>query len=106
VIGVHDDITGQAIVAFVCMSDTHTDPEITVKGLVQSVRGSIGPFASPKYVLLVKDLPKTRSGKVVRRALRKLWTREDAGDLSTLADISVLESVKMEIEKAQKQVAK
>lgn len=102
VIGVHDDITGQAIVCFVCISSTvTTSPPETVKSLVQTVRTTIGPFASPKHILLVTDLPKTRSGKVVRRVLRKLWAHEDTGDTSTLADISVLEGLRNVIATAQ-----
>ncbi|GAA5965297.1 hypothetical protein JCM10213_000699, partial [Rhodosporidiobolus nylandii] len=59
------------------------------------VRKTIGPFASPKKVVLVGDLPKTRSGKIMRRVLRKISAGEadQLGDLSTLADPSVVETI-------------
>jgi len=102
VIGVHDDITGQAIVAFVCVAHgIDTASQEVAKSLIQTVRGSIGPFASPKHIVLLADLPKTRSGKVLRRVLRKLWSEEELGDISTLADIQVLEGLKGGIAKAK-----
>jgi acetyl-CoA synthetase len=78
-----------------------------VKSLINEVRTQIGPFAAPKRIYLVSDLPKTRSGKIMRRILRKLAggdvKKEDTkdekklmeilGDLSTLADPSVIYSL-------------
>ncbi len=67
-----------------------------VKELRTHVRRAIGPFAAPDAIQIVKDLPKTRSGKIMRRILRKLVTSgnlEDLGDLSTLADPGVVTDI-------------
>ncbi|KAF9547132.1 acetyl-CoA synthetase [Mortierella hygrophila] len=94
VIGAADDVTGQCIHAFVCLkpgvSNHSTDLS---KELVLQVRKVIGPFAAPKKIYLVEDLPKTRSGKLMRRILRKIIAGEEdsLGDISTLADPSVVE---------------
>ncbi|KAG0317490.1 acetyl-CoA synthetase, partial [Podila horticola] len=94
VIGAADDVTGQCIHAFVCLkpgvSCHSTDLS---KELVLQVRKVIGPFAAPKKIYLVDDLPKTRSGKLMRRILRKIVAGESdtLGDISTLADPGVVE---------------
>jgi acetyl-CoA synthetase len=90
VVGVPDEITGQSILAFCVLK-----PGITAdirKELVLEVRKVIGPFAAPKRVVLVADLPKTRSGKIMRRVLRKIAAgeAEQLGDVSTLADPAVV----------------
>ena len=79
--------------AFVALKDG-TDPgEQTRKDLILQVRKSIGPFAAPKAVFIVDDLPKTRSGKIMRRILRKILSGEEdsLGDITTLSDPSVVE---------------
>jgi acetyl-CoA synthetase len=98
VVGRNDDITGQSIFAFVTLKDGG-DP-VELKELVGVVRHAIGPFASPKYVCIVRDLPKTRSGKIVRRVLRKLVNGEQdsLGDLSTIVDPSVVEVLLAKVE--------
>jgi len=62
------------------------------------VRKTIGPIASLSVLLLVKDLPKTRSGKIMRRILKKLWTKEELGDISTLSNPEVVNEIKKIIE--------
>jgi acetyl-CoA synthetase len=82
--------------AFVALKDG-TDPgEQTRKDLVLQVRKQIGPFAAPKAIFIVDDLPKTRSGKIMRRILRKILSGEEdsLGDTSTLSDPSVKEGKK------------
>lgn len=70
-----------------------------VKELVLQVRKVIGPFAAPKKIIVVPDLPKTRSGKIMRRIMRKISAGEgdQLGDLSTLADPSVVEAIKTKV---------
>ena len=95
VVGTPDDLTGQAINAFVSLKEgVDATPQLQ-KELVMQVRKSIGPFAAPKHVLLVDDLPKTRSGKIMRRVLRKIMAGEEdqLGDVSTLADPSVVDVI-------------
>lgn len=87
VVGVTDDLTGQAVNAFVSLKNPSPDPEQTRKDCAHQVRKSIGPFAAPKAVYIVEDLPKTRSGKIMRRILRKILSGEEdsLGDISTVS---------------------
>lgn len=73
--GVSDPVTGQAVVAFVTASGR---AEVTPADLRAQVARSIGPVAKPKHVVVVPDLPKTRSGKIMRRLLAQLWEAEQA----------------------------
>jgi acetyl-CoA synthetase len=74
-VGVNDEVTGQAIVVFVVPKTTQTSQKLA-KELINHVRSTLGPFAQPKRVILCPDLPKTRSGKIMRRILRKVVTEE------------------------------
>jgi len=95
VVGIADELTGQAVNAFVSLKKGNDGGEQTRKDLVLQVRKSIGPFAAPKGVFIVDDLPKTRSGKIMRRILRKILSGEEdsLGDISTLSDPSVVDSI-------------
>ncbi|KAI9710184.1 MAG: acetyl-CoA synthetase [Chrysothrix sp. TS-e1954] len=95
VVGVHDEIMGQAVNAFVSLKDSSGDVEAQKKELVAQVRKTIGPFASPKAIFIIPDLPKTRSGKIMRRILRKILSgeKDSLGDTSTLSDPSVVEKI-------------
>jgi len=95
VVGISDELTGQAVNAFVSLKAGHEHNEQTRKDLVLQVRKSIGPFAAPKAIYTVDDLPKTRSGKIMRRLLRKILAGEEdqLGDISTLTDTSVVEKI-------------
>jgi acetyl-CoA synthetase len=97
IVGVEDELTGQAVVAFVSTAADHErlSNEALIKELRQQVRDSIGPFAAPKRIVVVDDLPKTRSGKIMRRILRKIVAGEEdqLGDITTLADPSVVSQI-------------
>ncbi|KAA8648733.1 hypothetical protein EYZ11_004237 [Aspergillus tanneri] len=95
VVGIADELTGQAVNAFVALKDGNETNEQVRKDLVMQVRKSIGPFAAPKAVFVVEDLPKTRSGKIMRRILRKILSGEEdsLGDTSTLSDPSVVDKI-------------
>ncbi|ORX41149.1 hypothetical protein BD324DRAFT_648039 [Kockovaella imperatae] len=99
VVGAADEITGQAVFAFVTMKpefDTQSTNEADLtKELAIQVRKVIGPFAAPKKIYLVGDLPKTRSGKIMRRILRKVVAGEadQLGDLSSIADPGVVDEI-------------
>ena len=107
VVGIQDELTGQAVNAFVSLKDTSSMAEgkegedAVKKEMTTQVRKSIGPFASPKAIYVVPDLPKTRSGKIMRRILRKILSGEEdsLGDTSTLSDPSVVEKI-IEVAKA------
>jgi acetyl-CoA synthetase len=95
VVGINDELTGQAVNAFVALKDGCDSGDQTRKELILQVRKSIGPFAAPKAVFIVDDLPKTRSGKIMRRILRKILSGEEdsLGDTTTLSDPSVVNRI-------------
>jgi len=101
VVGVPDDIKGQRIYAFINTKQGVQPSEELKKELIQQVRNSIGPIATPETIQWVKDLPKTRSGKIMRRILRKIacGETESLGDTSTLADPAVVDDLIKEHEK-------
>lgn len=97
VVGYADELTGQAVAAYVSLKSAVSDDDVDAvkKELVLTVRKEIGPFAAPKLILLVDDLPKTRSGKIMRRILRKVLAGEEdqLGDILTLANPGVVAQV-------------
>jgi acetyl-CoA synthetase len=95
VVGFPHDIKGTGIYAYVHVKDGTTTGEALEKELRQRVRDAIGPIATPDAIQLVPGLPKTRSGKIMRRILRKVASAEyDAlGDVTTLADPSIVEKL-------------
>jgi acetyl-CoA synthetase len=103
VVGVQDELTGQAVNAFVALKDTNESVDAVRKELIMQVRRSIGPFAAPKTVYVVPDLPKTRSGKIMRRILRKILAGEEdqLGDITTLADPSIVEKIIANVHEAK-----
>lgn len=92
VVGVHDELTGQAVNAFVAVKEVTEVTDALRKEFIMQVRKSIGPFAAPKAVYIVPDLPKTRSGKIMRRILRKILAGEEdqLGDVTTVCCYSPL----------------
>ena len=95
VVGMPHDIKGQGIYAYVTLNANETPSEALRKELVQWVRHEIGPIASPDVIQFAPGLPKTRSGKIMRRILRKIAENDTSnlGDTSTLADPSVVENL-------------
>ena len=95
VVGGNDDLTGQCIHAFVSLKPHVEAGEGLEKELTLQVRKIIGPFATPKRVYLISDHPKTRSGKIMRRILRKIVNGEQdqLGDTSTLADPAIVDQL-------------
>src|SRR5690349_8768240 len=96
VVGASDPTTGQGIVAFVILrsSATEQDGEQLVGELRQHVRREIGPIDSPRQIMVVQELPKTRSGKIMRRLLRDVAENRALGDVTTLTDSSVMNLIK------------
>jgi len=97
VIGVFDEIKGQVPVVFADIKGVERDVEKIKEDIVVQIRKEIGPIALPKQVYLVDELPKTRSGKIMRRILRKLFTGEELGDLSTLSNPEAVEEIRNQI---------
>nr|WP_207949959.1 acetate--CoA ligase [Nocardioides ochotonae] len=100
VVGAKDEDTGQAVCAFVILRDEFVvDADETGEGseivteLRQHVRKEIGPIATPRQIMIVPELPKTRSGKIMRRLLRDVAEHREIGDVTTLADSSVMKLI-------------
>ena len=94
VIGRTDPTTGQSISAFVILRGGYEPSDERAAELREHVSDTIGPIARPKSVLFTEELPKTRSGKIMRRLLRNVAEDEQLGDTTTLADPSVVEGIK------------
>ena len=100
VVGAKDDTTGQAIIAFVTLRSGHQPSEIHGQELRKHVATKIGPIARPKTIIFTDDLPKTRSGKIMRRLLKDVAEGRDLGDTTTLADPTVVDEIKKRAEQA------
>jgi acetyl-CoA synthetase len=107
VVGATDPTTGQGIVAFVILrgdaatavEDDSAAGEAVIQELRQHVAKMLGPIAKPRQVLLVAELPKTRSGKIMRRLLRDVAEHREMGDVTTLADPTVMNLIGEGLEK-------
>lgn len=99
VVGINDELTGQAVNAFVALKDGTEATDQVKKDLILQVRKSIGPFAAPKAIFVVPDLPKTRSGKIMRRIMRKILAGEEdqLGDITTVSFCSSLPEFAMSV---------
>ena len=112
VLGRPDEITGQSIWAFCILKPqdalTPEKEDLLRTDMIKLVRKSIGPLATPKYIILTPDLPKTRSGKIMRRLLRKILAGEgdQLGDLSTLNNPAIIDEVKELVKKADEKLLK
>ena len=93
VVGRKDEVTGQAIAAFVTLRGNVTGDDALLKELRDHVAATIGPIAKPKSIVFTPDLPKTRSGKIMRRLLRDISENRQLGDVTTLANESVVEDI-------------
>ena len=101
VVGAADDMTGQAVWAFVILRGdaANDDEEKTVADLKAHVAKEISPIAKPKSVMIVSELPKTRSGKIMRRLLKDVAEGREIGDSTTLTDASVMDFIKKGVNK-------
>lgn len=98
VVGIPDPIKGENIVAFVVMQNIASDDDVA-RRLRRAVSDQIGSIAKPKTIHVVSALPKTRSGKIMRRLLRGLVTGEQIGDITTMEDPTVLEDIQKTVGK-------
>jgi acetyl-CoA synthetase len=97
--GVPDELKGEVACAFVVLKSGYEPSEELKKELIQHVRKVMGPIVVIRDIQFVKMLPKTRSGKIMRRVMKKLWTGEDLGDLSTIEDGASVDEIKEAIAK-------
>ncbi|HXC78777.1 MAG TPA: AMP-binding protein, partial [Candidatus Acidoferrum sp.] len=93
VIGRQDDVTGQAIAAFVTLKGEAPGDEALLKALRDHVANKIGKIARPASIVFTPELPKTRSGKIMRRLLRDISEQRQLGDVTTLANVAVVEEI-------------
>jgi acetyl-CoA synthetase len=102
VVGATDETTGQAVVAFCVVKESYMKAH-SLDGLVDTLRvwvgEQIGPIARPRDVYIVTELPKTRSGKIMRRLLRDVAEGREVGDTTTLADTMVMSTIKGQVTK-------
>ena len=96
VVGYKHDIKGQGIYAFVVCAGVNVAEDVAVAGIKHTVNKAIGPIARPDKIQIVSGLPKTRSGKIMRRILRKIAEGDvsNLGDTTTLLDPAVVEEIK------------
>ena len=104
VVGATDETTGQAVCAFVILResagrDEDVDEDALVLELRNHVGKEIGPIAKPKSIMIVSELPKTRSGKIMRRLLRDVAENREVGDVTTLADSTVMDFISKNMRK-------
>jgi acetyl-CoA synthetase len=101
VVGQHDEDTGQAITAFVTLEGDREGSEERIEELRDHVAKKIGKLARPKRVIWSDDLPKTRSGKIMRRLLRDIAEGRELGDVTTLRDPDVMQELETKVKKRQ-----
>jgi acetyl-CoA synthetase len=103
VVGATDPTTGQGIVAFVILRGGVAEDEAkgadAIKALRDHVAKEIGPIAKPRQIMVVPELPKTRSGKIMRRLLRDVAENRQVGDVTTLADSTVMDLISAGLQK-------
>ena len=107
VCGIPDEIIGESIIAFVVLKDgIITSNDVLRTELVKTIRNGIGAIATPSEFYFVSKLPKTRSGKIMRRLLKSIAKKEKIGDISTLEDGAAVEEVQSAFDELQNTVNK
>ncbi|MFJ2028323.1 acetate--CoA ligase [Streptosporangium sp. NPDC087985] len=101
VVGATDPVTGQAIVAFVILRGSAEESDDIAAELRNHVARTLGPIAKPRQILVVPELPKTRSGKIMRRLLRDVAENRSVGDVTTLADSTVMDLISEKLPSAK-----
>ena len=104
VAGVPDPIKGEAIVLFVILKEGYNPDESLKKKIIDSIRSLIGPFATPQEIYFVAKLPKTRSGKIMRRILKAIVQDKPIGDVTTLEDEASVEEIKTAYEEFRRMI--
>ena len=103
VVGRKDDVTGQAIAAFVTLRGDVTGDEVLLTELRNHVAQVLGPIAKPKSIVFTEDLPKTRSGKIMRRLLKDISEQRQLGDVTTLANDTIVADIAKQAETQRSQ---
>ncbi len=107
VCGVAHEIKGEAIIAFVVLKQgIEKSEEDLIREIVKIIRTGVGPIATPEQIYFVSKLPKTRSGKIMRRLLKSIASNEKIGDISTLEDGAAVSEVQSAFDELQKSLKK
>ena len=107
VCGIPDEIKGEVIIAFVVLREgTSTDTKTLTEEIKTEIRNGVGPIATPEQIYFVSTLPKTRSGKIMRRLLKAIARGDKIGDISTLEDGAAVNEVQAAFEELQKSIKK
>ncbi|RDJ31310.1 MAG: acetate--CoA ligase [Crenarchaeota archaeon] len=107
VCGIPDTIKGEVIIAFVVLKEGISKSHDTLrKEIVSEIRNGVGPIATPEQIYFVSKLPKTRSGKIMRRLLKAIASKEKIGDVSTLEDGAAVNEVQSAFDELQKSINK
>ena len=105
VCGIPDDVKGEVIIAFVVLKHGITkEPNLLENEITDKIRSNIGAIATPKQIYFVSKLPKTRSGKIMRRLLKSIGNNEQIGDVSTLEDGAAVTEVQAVFDEIQKSI--
>ncbi|MFB5611430.1 MAG: AMP-binding protein, partial [Nitrosopumilaceae archaeon] len=105
VCGVADEIKGEKIIAFAVLKEgTSKEPEILRNEIKKEVRNGVGPIATPEQIYFVSKLPKTRSGKIMRRLLKAIASNEKIGDVSTLEDGAAVSEIQTAFEELKNSI--
>jgi acetyl-CoA synthetase len=104
VTGKPDDTKGESIIAFLVLKEGFSDSESLRKEIIAHIRSTLGPIASPDEVYFVSKLPKTRSGKIMRRLLKSIASGHKIGDVTTLEDEAAIDEVRQAYEDLKKMV--
>ena len=105
VCGIPDDVKGESIIAFVVLKENvHTSDDTLRSELRDTIRTQIGPIATPSQFYIVTKLPKTRSGKIMRRLLKSIANNETIGDVSTLEDGAAVSEIQSTFNELQKNI--
>lgn len=105
-IGVDDELKGTVVIAFVVLRQGFESSDDLKKEIKQTVRDKVGPIAVPKAIEIVQLLPKTRSGKIMRRVLKRVYEGKDIGDLSTIEDGASIDEVSTAIDMMKTDIQK
>ncbi len=106
VVGAPDPVKGEAIVLFVILKEGYNPEEKTKGAIIENIREQIGPIAAPKEIYFVAKLPKTRSGKIMRRILKAIIQDKPIGDITTLEDEASVEDIKNAYEEFKRMLEK
>ena len=99
VVGGHHDVKGEAVYAYVILEEGYDESEGMRERIVEGVEDAIGPIARPEQVVFTPELPKTRSGKIMRRLLEEIANGEDElGDTTTLRNPEIVEDIQTKVQ--------